>query len=127
MQFFGAHLVIELGRISPLNARQLAFGEGGFDSHHGCGFVRGVGRRVADQFEDSCDMCDIRFAKFIGLGVVLGVVVAIGKAESALIDLGDDLGRVLKILVGTEGKQSSSTVEGRGVLGGGDVCGEVFL
>ena len=127
LKVFRTHLVVEVGWIAALDARHLGLGQDGFDAYYGCGFVGGVGGRVADQLKHFCNMRDVGFAQFNGFGVVLGVVVAIGEAEPALIDFGDYLGRVLEVLVGAEGEEGSATVERGRILRGGEVLREVLL
>ena len=66
----------------------------------------GGSRAVADQLENFLHVLNVVFARFFRLGVVLGVVVAIGHAQAALIDVGDYVLGVVRILRSSQPRNS---------------------
>ena len=55
--------------------------------------------------EHAADVLDVALRKVNGIGVVLQVVVAVGQAEPALVQIGDQLGGILKVLIGAEAEE----------------------
>ena len=74
------------------------------------GFLPGLVGRVADKLEHLLHVLDVTLANFLRLGIVLGVVVAIGQAEPVLRQPHDHGIGVVGILFG-------AAAEDRGVAG----------
>ena len=64
--------------------------------------VAAVAGGVAGELEHFGDVLHVLLADLLRFVVVLGVIVAVGKAEAALRGLADHLGAVLVVLTGTE-------------------------
>ena len=99
----------DLVRITPLRARLRCFRERHLDAHDGFGICFRLRSRVAQQSKDFLDVLYIAFPIFFRLRIILGVVVAVRKAEPALIDGGDLLVGVVGILEGTGAEQDLAT------------------
>ncbi len=86
-------------RIAAIDARHVPFGQLGLDTKDG---LRAVGcLRVAQEVKHTSDVIDVLVAQRLRLLIVFEVVVAIRKAEAALVDAGDRLRRVLCVLFGS--------------------------
>jgi len=110
--------VIVVRRIAHRGAVCGDGGECGLDLHHGRGFFGGLLRCVAGQDEHFSDVIDILLADFHEPLGVFDVVVAIGKRQARLSELGDLLGGVLLVLANAE------TIERRGAALGRELADE---
>ncbi len=127
------HFVDQLVGIAPLHAGLRSPGHGGFYPHHGFGILLCSGGRVADQLKYFLHVQHIALARFFGLGIILCVVVAIGHAQPALVDVGNHRFGVVGVLRGTGGEEQGTGIgvaregklqtrhHGRDVPGGMDV------
>ena len=104
-QFLPADLVVDLLGIAPRNQVERTLGQGGFDLHHRGGIGLGLAGLLAGQLQHALDVRHVFLAQLDGLGVVLQVVVAVGKAQAALIELRDHRVGVFEVLAGAELEQ----------------------
>ena len=78
--------MLQVVGIALLHAGQRGLGQCGLDAHHGGGFLFGDLRRIAQQLKHLLHVLQVALANLLGFGVFLGVVVAVGKSEAALLD-----------------------------------------
>ena len=100
-EFGDLHLVIELVGIAALDASERRFGQGGLDAEDGGGVLLRLSGGHAGEGEDLGDVGEVFLAGLFALGVGFDVVVAVGQAEAASGDFGDDLVGVAGILGGS--------------------------
>ncbi len=104
------HLVDQVVRIATFHPRERGLGHGRFHSHDRISVLFGHGRGVANQLENLLQVLQITFTRFLRLGVILDVVVAIGHTQAALIDVGDHLLGVVRVLRRAGGEQHGTVV-----------------
>ena len=90
LELGGRLLVVDAFRIAPRHAIERRLGERRFDFHHRVGVRRCARGRSAGKREQLAHVLDVLLADVHGSRIVLEVVVAIGKAEAALVGAGDD-------------------------------------
>jgi hypothetical protein len=91
--------VVERRRVALLEARERRLGELGLEAHHLVRVTGGLRRLLAGQTEDSGDVRDVLLARRIGRSAAVGIVVAVREAQTALIEPGHIVGRVVRIHV----------------------------
>ena len=91
--------------IAALHLGQRSPGQRGLNAQDGLGLGGGDFRRIPQQLEHLLDMGHVGLAKLHGFRIRIEVVVAVGKAQPALVHLGDHLGRIFVILVRLEGER----------------------
>ena len=96
------HFVIVLLRVAQLHARAGRFGERCLQSHDFFGVVGSFAGRLAKQCQHLCDMLNVGGAFLFRVVIRLGVIIAIGQTESALMRLRNFPGTILRILTGSE-------------------------
>ncbi len=96
------HLVVKELGIATLHLGQRSFCQSGLNPQNGLGCGGRDRRRIAQQLKHLLDVDHVGLAEFRGFRIRLEIVVAVGKAQAALIDLRDDLGGVFEILVRLE-------------------------
>src|SRR6185437_3875655 len=79
------HLVVDGVGVAAGDVIHRALRQCGLDAQDGGGFGGGLGGGVAEEGEHFLDVGDVLLAQRNGFGVGLEVVVAIGKAQSALV------------------------------------------
>jgi hypothetical protein len=108
LELLAVHRVGGLVGIAELDGGEGGLGEGGLQAHHGLGAARRL--RVAQQLEDLPHVGLVALARLLGLGVVLGVVLGGGQAETAGAGEADHPRGVLGVLAGAE-EEEHRTVE----------------
>ena len=126
LQVSAGHFVVQRFRIAAFYAGHGPLGQGGFDAHDRLRLGGGRVRLVAKQLKHFLHMCDVLLAQFDGLCVVLRIVVAVGKPESALIGVGNHLVRIAEVLNRIKTEEHIVVGHGRGHVGdfrlGADFC-----
>src|SRR6266536_6702254 len=97
--------MINLLRIPARGLVVSALGQAGLDVHDDLGFGSSFGGGIAQQLQHLLHVLDVLRAKFSRLGIVLKIIVAVGQAETALVEFGDHLAGVLEIGAGPEPEQ----------------------
>ena len=101
------HFIVDVLGIAAFYVIHLRLGHRGFQVNHGAGVGCGLSFRFACQHEHLLNVSSIFRKQLLRLVIVFQVVVAIRKTQPALIDLRDDFGSVVIILLAGE------TEEGR--------------
>ena len=104
-QLAHGHLVIGVGGIAPRHAIHGGFGQGRLElhDHAGCCLkIRAGALGLRQQREQGANVLFVLFAQLDGSRVGLQIVVAVRKAEAALIHLGDLLVGLLIVLPNVE-------------------------
>ena len=95
----------DLVRIAAVGTCLGRFGQCHLDAHDCLGIGLGCGRRIAQHAEHFLNVLDVARAVFLRLRILVGVVVAIGQAQAALIHRRDLLVGVVRILNGPGAEQ----------------------
>ena len=106
-------MVQSLG-VAPFDSRHRTLSQSGFDAHHGFGLGRCGFRPVAEQGKHFPYVSNVLLAQFDRLGIVLGVIVAVGQTESALVGVGDNLIGIAEILNRIKAEKHVVIHRGRG-------------
>ena len=109
--------MVQSFRIAAFDPRHRTLGQRGFDAHHGLRLGCGGLGLVAEKLKHFLDVRQVLLAQFDRLRVVLGVIVAVGEAESALIGVGDHLIGIAEVLDGFKAEQNIVINHGRGDVG----------
>src|SRR5208282_5551079 len=104
------HFMNQLVGIAALDASERSLGHGRFQMQDGLSVLLSGGRTVADKLEYSLHMLKIALARFLRLGVVFNVVVAIGHGEAALIHVGDYTLGIVRVLRRASRKKQGSAI-----------------
>ena len=102
--------MINLDRLAAAGTIQCTFSQASLDIHHGLGFGRGLFAGITQQLKHFLHMLGKLLADLNGLGIILEVVVLIGKRHPTLIGHSNYLRSILKILVGTKSKKHLNSV-----------------
>ncbi len=100
-----AHLVIDVLRIAPLDVVHLRRGHCGFEFDYRACIRRRLRFRFPGEHEHLLDVRAIFGEDLLRLVVRTEIIVAIGQAQAALIDLSDDHGGVVVILSARKAEQ----------------------
>ena len=95
LQLRRSHFMKQLIRIALIHARERSFCQRRLDLHHGLGVSLRRGRRLAEQFEHVLHVFHIFLPRLLGLRVGLGVVIAVGKAQTARVGKRDHAAGIL--------------------------------
>jgi len=105
----GLH-VVGVMRIAALDAGERGVGQRGFDFEGCIGVGFGLVCALACETEQLLNVCDVLLANLHALRVRLGVVVAVGKAEAAGVQLDDHQRRVDRILARAGAEEKAAGV-----------------
>ena len=94
--------MVDLLGIAAIRQLHRAFRQVGLDVHDRLGIGRGFCRGLARELEHALYVLHVIGAELHGLGIRVGVVIAIGHPQSALVSLCDHLRRVLEVLARVE-------------------------
>src|SRR5271169_1882407 len=122
-QFLVAQLVVDLLGIAAAGLVECTLGQAGFNLHDHFGFCRRFARIVAEEGKHLRHMLDVFLPQFDRFRIVFEIVITVGHAQSALIDLSYDLARVLKVGSGIEAEQDIDTF----AMQAHDLFRELFL
>ncbi len=103
--------MVHLGGISSLDLGERGTRQLRLERHHLVGGLLGRSRLLSEQLEHLDDVLGVSVADRFGLGVVLHVVVAVGKPEAVLINLADHQRRVLQVLGRVEREERSNAAQ----------------
>ena len=97
--------MIDLLGIAARDAVERSLGERRLESHHNVGVRLRLVGLVAGQLEHLLQVRDVLMPDLDGCGIVLQVIIAVGKAEAALVELRDHGGGILEVLPRAEIEQ----------------------
>ena len=93
------HRVVDVVGIAALDSCKRGVGQGGFNLHGGGSLPVGLRLRHTGEHQQLCEISYVALADLLAPGVSLGVIVAVGKPESASANANDhDLG-IFRILL----------------------------